>query len=61
MWRDRILEILSHNPGRKEKYLRSVLAMIDRYGNRYPTEAQKTILRPMWQAHERRRVEAILG
>ena len=60
-WRDRILDILNNNPGRKEKYLRSVLACIDRYGSRYPTPAQLTILRPMWAAHERRRLEAVLG
>lgn len=60
-WRERILDILNNNPGRKERFLRSVMQQIDRYGPRYPTPAQLTILRPMWAAHERRRIEAVLG
>lgn len=60
-WRERILEMLASNPGRKEKYLRSVLAMIDRYGPYFPTEPQKTLLRRFWESHERRKLEEILG
>ena len=61
MWKKRI-EMMLENPGSKEKFLRSVLSQINKYGeHNFPTLPQQRLLRLWWESYEKKRIAEILG
>jgi len=62
-WADRcLIMLIEDQKGSKTRFIRPLLQQIRRQGYRWlPTPAQERILWPMWQAHERRLAENILG
>src|SRR5262245_11275069 len=62
-WADRVVEPLAADrKGSKARLLWPLLRHFIRRGTAHtPTEAPLRILRPIWRAHEKRRLEAVLG
>ncbi len=60
-WRERIVEMLANEPRSKEKFLRSVLLQIDRYGDSFPTAPQLRLLSLFWESHWKRVCAEIIG
>jgi hypothetical protein len=58
-----VVELLAADrKGSKARFLQPLFQHILRRGTaRMPTEAQRRLLSPVWRAHKKRRLEAVLG